>query len=183
MGTLIELMPPPLPEDAFRAEAAYYVEHHLEGRDPESLADLRRRCAEVAGVSVRELMDAIRFEAFPDVRPVLTELRARGMRIVVVSNWDCSLGSVLERIGVHDLIDRVVASAVAGAAKPDPAIFARACEDAGCAPGEAIHVGDSPENDVAGAQAAGIRAVLLDRSGAGGPGAIASLAELLPLLS
>src|SRR5437868_3246867 len=85
MGTLVRLLPPPLPAEAFRAEAAYYVEHHLEGRDPGSLADLRRRCAQVAGVTVDELMAAIRFEAFPDAAPALRELRGRGLRLIALS--------------------------------------------------------------------------------------------------
>src|SRR3954468_17316789 len=107
MGTLIRLLPPwpALSEEAFRAEAAYYVRHHLEGRDADSLADLRRRCAEVAGVSVEELMAAIRFEAFEDAAPALRELRARGLRLVVVSNWDYSLRDVLAGIGLLELVD------------------------------------------------------------------------------
>jgi putative hydrolase of the HAD superfamily len=180
MGTLIRLLPPPLPEDAFRAEAAYYVEHHLEGRDVHSLADLRRRCAAVAGVPADVLMDAVRFEAFADAAPALRELRSRGLRLVVVSNWDYALPDVLARIGLLDLVDDVVASAAVGWAKPDARIFRAALERARCAPAEALHVGDSPEKDVAGAEAVGIRAVLLDRSGSG---AVASLAELPALLS
>src|SRR5436305_5218150 len=173
MGTLIRLPPPPLPEHAFRAEAAYYVEHHLEGRDPESLSDLRRRCAAVAGVSVGVLMDAIRFEAFEDAQPALRELRGRGLRLVVVSNWDYALPDVLARIGLLELVDAVVASAAVGAAKPDPRIFQAALARAGCAPTEALHIGDSPEKDVAGAEAAGIPALLLDRAGVrNGAGAI-----------
>ncbi|MET0731261.1 MAG: HAD hydrolase-like protein, partial [Solirubrobacterales bacterium] len=57
----------------------------------------------------------------------------------------------------------------------DPAIFAPALELAGCAPSEALHVGDRPEEDLAGAEAAGIRGLLIDRNGGGG---IASLAEI-----
>jgi HAD superfamily hydrolase (TIGR01509 family) len=184
MGTLVRLLPPPLPEAAFRAEAAYYVEHHLEGRDAESLADLRRRCAEVAGVPVDVLLGALRFEAFDDVRPALGGLRARGLRLVAVSNWDYSLPEVLERAGVAELLDDVVASAAAGAAKPDARIFEAALARAGCTPAEVVHVGDSLRNDVEGAAAVGIRAVLLDRSGTGDPPAtIGSLAELPALLS
>lgn len=185
MGTLIRLIRPvpPLSEEAFRREVAYYVEHHLEGRDAASLADLRRRCAEVARVPVEVLMDAIRFEAFEDAQPALAQLRERGLRLVVVSNWDCSLPGVLERIGIAPLVDAVVASAVVGAAKPDARIFRAALEHAGCKPGEALHVGDSVAADVEGAQALGIHALLLDRDGGGGPGSIASLAELPPLLS
>ena len=75
-------------------------------------------------------------------------------------------------------------SAEVGAAKPDRAIFERALDVARAEPGEAVHVGDSLENDVAGARAAGIRPVLVARDGAapGGVEAIRSLAELPALL-
>jgi putative hydrolase of the HAD superfamily len=87
-----------------------------------------------------------------------------------------------------------VASASVGADKPARAVFDAALELAGCGPEHALHVGDSPTNDVAGAAAAGIRAVLLER-GEARPDAvpddhravapvatIASLAELPGLL-
>jgi HAD superfamily hydrolase (TIGR01509 family) len=183
MGTLIRLLAPALPEKAFRAEAAYYVQHHLEGRDPQSLADLRRRCAAVAGVSPDELMAAIRFAAYPDAAPALRELRALGLGMLVVSNWDYALPDVLAATGLLDLVDDVVASAAVGAAKPDRRIFEEALRRADCAPDRALHVGDSPANDVAGANALGIRAVLLDRRGGGAPGTVGSLAELPALLS
>jgi putative hydrolase of the HAD superfamily len=131
------------------------------------------------------MLDAIRFHAFPDAAPALRELRARGLRLVVASNWDCSLPQVLEQAGLADLVDGVVASALVGADKPAPELFAAALELAGCDASEAVHVGDSPANDVAGAAAAGIRPVLLQRDGTrapGGPTTIASLAELPGLL-
>src|SRR3954466_1016063 len=89
---------------AFRAEIAYYLEHHVEGRDEASLDDLRARCARVLGEALGRwapsdvraaMLDAIRFHAFPDAPPALRELRARGLRLVVASNWDCSLPQVL----------------------------------------------------------------------------------------
>ena len=74
------------------------------------------------------------------------------------------------------MISAGVTSAGAGASKPDPAIFAAALELAKCAPEEALHVGDTPDEDVAGVRAAGIRPLLIDRSGEGGD--ISSLAEI-----
>jgi putative hydrolase of the HAD superfamily len=169
---------------AFRAEIAYYLEHHIEGRDRESLDALRDRCAAVLAetlgnppVDVRAAMLAsIRFDAFPDAPGALRDLRARGLKLVVASNWDCSLGRVLRDAGLRELVDGVVTSAEAGAAKPDPRLFAAALELAGCEAHEAVYVGDSPEADIAGASAAGMRAVLIDRCGS--DGAIASLSEL-----
>lgn len=177
---------------AFGAEVAYYVEHHVEGRDANTLAELRNRCAavlldtlaipELPLPEAREaLLAALSFRAFPDAAPALRELRERGLTLVVVSNWDASLREVLAAAGLLELVDDVVPSAEAGAAKPDPRPFRMALEAAGCEPGEAVHVGDSRENDVAGAEAAGIRAILLRREGGGGA-AIASLAELAAVL-
>jgi putative hydrolase of the HAD superfamily len=71
-----------------------------------------------------------------------------------------------------------------GAAKPDPAIFEYALSLAGVGPGDAVHVGDSLDNDVAGARAVGIRPLLVARDGAAPVGVetIRSLAELPALL-
>jgi putative hydrolase of the HAD superfamily len=184
LGTLVELEPPwrrlacALPdadsgrvEDAMRKEMAYYREHAHEGTDSEALAELRRRCAELLSrelgeeVGVETMMSAIRFHPPADARPALTRLRELGLMLVCVSNWDVSLPDVLERAGLGGLLDGVISSAAAGARKPDPAIFRAALELAGCEPDEALHVGDTPEEDIAGAQAAGIPALLLDRAG------------------
>lgn len=183
-------------ERAVRAEIAYYLEHQLEGSDPAALSDLRDRCTDAVRGSLglegldrataREAMlAALRFAAFPDAPATLRALRERGLRLVVASNWDCSLPEVLDRVGLAELLDGVVTSAGVGATKPDRALFAAALEAAGCEAAEAVHVGDSLENDVAGARAAGIEPVLLDRSGAASPDGvvmIASLEELPGLL-
>jgi putative hydrolase of the HAD superfamily len=184
--SLRELVPPEVSDErlvgALRAEMAYYREHAHEGRDEASLAELRERCAALVSrkldmdVGVDELVAAIRFTTYPDVVPALSALRDRGLRLVVVSNWDCSLPRVLEGCGLGGMLDGTVTSAEAGARKPDPAIFARALELAGCEASEALHVGDTAEEDVAGARAAGIRPLLIDR---GGPdGDISSLEEI-----
>lgn len=210
-GTLVS-MDPPAPRlasalgvseeaavAAFRAEISYYLDHHVEGRDAASLDDLRDRCARVlrealgeegASIGAAEaraaMLDAIRFRPHPDAAPALRTLRARGLRLVVASNWDCSLAGVLEQAGLAPLVDGVVASAEVGADKPAPAVFEEALALAGCDAAEAMHVGDSPSKDVAGALAAGIRPVLIARDGAAAPDpsvtTIASLEELPGLL-
>jgi putative hydrolase of the HAD superfamily len=181
---------------AIRAEIAYYRAHLHEGADAASLAGLRARCAEamrpaLPGVPLPDLlaalMEALRFFAYPDAVPALTALRAAGIRTVVVSNWDASLHERLTETGLAVLVDGALASAEVGAAKPDGAIFAAALELAGTAPHDTWHVGDSLEADVEGARAAGLTAVLIDRSGTGEApddvAVIASLAELLPLVA
>jgi len=199
LGTLVELEPPwvhlaaeverePDDEDLIRAvrkEMAYYKEHAHEGRDAASLADLRRRCAALISdrlgvkLSAEALVDAIVFDAYRDAELALHDLRERGMKLVVVSNWDCSLGRVLDRCGITGL-DGVVTSAESGHRKPDPGIFASALELAGCEPGEALHVGDTPEEDGEGARAAGVPVLLIDRDGgAEGDDRIASLGGIV----
>lgn len=183
-------------EAAFRAEIAFYIEHHLEGRDAGSLERLRDRCAAIVAESldvpglerraVREAMlAAIRFEAQPDAAGALQVLRSRGVRLVVASNWDCSLAEVLAGAGLLPLVDGVVSSAVAGVAKPDRAVFEAALALAGTPAEEAVHVGDSPDHDVAGARAAGLGAILLDRRGVAAPAdvpVVRRLGELPSLL-
>jgi putative hydrolase of the HAD superfamily len=130
---------------------------------------------------VAVLLDSLHFRPFADASEALQDARARGLRLVVVSNWDCSLPDVLERIGLAPLLDGVLASATVGARKPDAAIFRRALVVAGVRPSEAIHVGDSLVEDVEGARRAGIEPILLSRDrGKPPPGVrtIVSLAEL-----
>jgi putative hydrolase of the HAD superfamily len=182
---------------ALRAEIAFYRAHHDRGRDPASLLALRRACAAVLAEGLGGdaptparlapiLVDSLRFTLFPDVLPALDALRAAGVRLAVVSNWDCSLEETLASLGVGDRFEAVAASAVVGAAKPDPAIFADALARLGVAPRNALHCGDLPEKDCIGAQRAGVRALLLDRHGshAGGPcPVVRSLADLALLTS
>jgi 2-haloalkanoic acid dehalogenase type II len=212
LGTLVELQPPTprlerllaqsgfeVSEEraaaGFAAEIAYYLDHHLEGSDRERLERLRDRCAdemrralelpELDHATARRMMlEALEFQPYPDVLPALGELRERGLTLVVASNWDCSLSDWLEPAGITDLVDGVVTSAEVGAPKPHPRVFERALAIAGVAPSEALHVGDKVDNDVDGAAAAGVRAVLLQREGEPPVGveAIRSLRELPALL-
>jgi putative hydrolase of the HAD superfamily len=97
----------------------------------------------------------------------------------VVSNWDCALPDHLRALGVADRFEVIIASAAVGAAKPDPAIFAHALRAMGAQPGDAVHVGDRPAEDLQGARAAGVTALLLDRSGMrDGPEVVRSLSEV-----
>lgn len=183
-------------ERAFRVEIDYYREHHLEGFDRASVAALRHRCAaamhaalpartreRIAVESLREAMlAALRFEPAPHAIETLRALRAMDMRLIVLSNWDVSLEEALAQTRLRPELDGLVTSAGFGAAKPDPAIFEHALEIAGATPQEAIHVGDSPQLDVAGAQSAAIQPVLLGAASTPGVPAIASLAELPGLI-
>ena len=186
---------------AFDEEIRYYRSHHLQGRDGDSLADLRMRCAEVLHanlpasvrprISCDELLPVLhaclRFTVFDDVVEALVRLRERELVLVVLSNWDISLPEVLDELGLLSMLDGVLSSASVGHPKPAPAIFGAALELAGVSAGEALHVGDSPELDVRGALGAGIAAVLLCRgqstsSKSGAVPEISSLAQLPALI-
>ena len=212
LGTLVELLPPAprlraaLSREGLAvsesqaaagigAEIAYYLDHHLEGHDRESLEDLRDRCAGELRRALavpdldqetarRVMLDALEFEPYPDAVPALRRLREEGVTLVIASNWDCSLADWLRPTGLIDLVDGVVTSADVRSAKPAPEVFRRALELAGVAPSEALHVGDSPWNDVEGARACGIRGVLVARAVDPPPGveAVRSLEEVPSLL-
>jgi putative hydrolase of the HAD superfamily len=165
---------------AIRAEIAFYRAHLHEGGDAAGLADLRRRAADAmrpalppgaAGLPsdmlVPALLDALEFTPFCAVPPALAALRARGFALVVVSNWDVSLHERLAETGLRALVDGAVASAELGVAKPDPAIFHHALALVGAEPEGSWHVGDTPDVDVAGALAAGLRPVLVARDEVG----------------
>ncbi len=122
--------------------------------------------------------------AYPDAVPALERVRAAGLRVAVVTNGMSDLQWLkLERAGLTRYADAFVASSAAGIGKPDARIFELALERIGCAAGAALMVGDNLERDVAGAQAAGLRAAWIDRDGRD-PGditpdlRIGSLAEL-----
>jgi putative hydrolase of the HAD superfamily len=127
---------------------------------------------------------------FDDVTETLEAARDAGIRLAIVTNGPSGAQRAkLEALGIDDSFDAVFISAEVGAAKPDPAIFDFAIEELDADPATTWHVGDLLDKDVAGAQAAGIRGVWLNRLGetaADGDAVpdleITSLRELLPAL-
>jgi REG-2-like HAD superfamily hydrolase len=119
---------------------------------------------------------------YPEVLEVLVALRERGLKLLVVSNWDSTLPALLDRLDLTRHFDGVVVSAIVGASKPAREIFDAALAVAGVAADEVLHVGDSPSEDYEGALNAGLPALLLDRAGVAPEGfeSIRSLQEILP---
>lgn len=109
--------------------------------------------------------DAATFRLFPGAPELLSAAHAAGLRTLVVSNWSPRLGLILERLGLAEGLDAIVSSAEERLEKPDPALFGRALERLDVPPSAALHAGDHPDRDVAAARAAGLAAVLVDRSG------------------
>jgi len=101
------------------------------------------------------------FELFEDALPVLDELRAAQLRIGLVSN---GIRDLREFVAHHRLdVDAVVDSRTHGRVKPHPTIFQAALDRLGIGAADAVMVGDSLEEDIEGARALGMRAILIDR--------------------
>jgi putative hydrolase of the HAD superfamily len=174
-------------EGAMRVEMRHYRSRCVVARDAPSLAALRLECASLLAdalaldISGAELLpcltDAIAFYAYADAQPAIDGLAAAGLKLAVIANWDVSLPDVLARLRLADRFEVIVTAAAIGAAKPDPKPFQVALERLGVEAAECVHVGDDPVTDVAGARAAGLSAVLLDRSGRA-PDSVADLSEL-----
>jgi putative hydrolase of the HAD superfamily len=121
------------------------------------------------------------WEVFPDAVPALAALKARGFRLAVVSNFDGRLERICVGLGLSQFFDTIVMSARVGCAKPDPRIFSIALHRVGVRAADAVHVGDSETDDLAGAAAAGVRGVLVRRGTASGdaPDRVRDLRQLI----
>jgi putative hydrolase of the HAD superfamily len=143
----------------------------------------------------REWAACHHFSLYDDALPVLRALRERGLLLGLISNTHRSLEAFRSHFELDELIAVAVASSEHGYNKPHPSIFRTALKLLSVEPAEAVMVGDSYRDDIAGARTVGMRGVLLRRSGRGPiedgcPGAggltgvavIASLSELPALI-
>lgn len=134
----------------------------------------------------RAFDDPTHYTLYPDAVPTLHALRDDGYRLGLISNWSWHLPALCAGLGLAPFFDPIITSARLGANKPHRAIFGHALAVMGVSAAEAIHVGDSPSADVAGARAAGMRAVLVNRDDypdAGTPYVVHALAELPALIA
>jgi putative hydrolase of the HAD superfamily len=120
---------------------------------------------------------------YPDVLEALSALRQRGLILDVISNFDSRLIDILEGLGTADWFEEVIISSRVGHAKPSRQIFYTALQRHKLAPSEAMHVGDSEENDFHGAVNAGLAGVLIDRSGNLAPTNIRQIKSLNEIIS
>ncbi len=124
----------------------------------------------------------------------LAALREHGLHVGIVSNIDDDyLVPMLARVGLNDVLDDVLSSEQARSCKPDSRIYELALERAGCRAEEAYFIGDSLEQDIAGAQHVGLKTVLIHEPDGAPPGAgvgaagtpdhrVTRLADLIPLI-
>ncbi|MEK7269332.1 MAG: HAD-IA family hydrolase [Planctomycetota bacterium] len=120
------------------------------------------------------------WRVYPDAFPAIDRFREMGLAVGIVSNWDSRIVPILDGLGIRSRVDAVIFSARVGFKKPHRRIFEEALRRfGGLAPSEALHIGDSETEDLRGAAALGIRALLLDRSGRRphGPAVVRDLLE------
>jgi putative hydrolase of the HAD superfamily len=132
------------------------VRFHLDG------GEVSERCF---GELAAHFLRPEAWSVYSDVAPTLAALREGGYALAIVSNWDSTLGRLLDVHGLSSSFSAILISAIEKSAKPHAEIFHRACERLGLGTEEALHVGDSLEEDYRGARAAGLSALLLDREG------------------
>jgi len=126
------------------------------------------------------------WQLYPETIEALEVLRDRRFILGVVSNFDSRLFGLLQGLGVSGFFAAVTISSRAGYAKPAPEIFSQALQEHRLEPDQVIHIGDSHHADIAGARAAGILPLLIDRRGDEPPAddcqRVKNLTELLALL-
>ena len=107
---------------------------------------------------------AAAWRVFPGVADTLAELKRRGKRLGIISNWNENLPHLCSELGLADYFDVVVSSGSVGVAKPGARIFETAMRAMEVEPHRAVHVGDSVRDDVEGARRTGLAGILIDRS-------------------
>jgi HAD superfamily hydrolase (TIGR01549 family) len=169
----LDLDPTRYPEA--RAAALASLERHPELRHDEELWFVfTERIVRGMGGDVDEARDLAvemtrawerseNFDLYDDVLPVLGDLRARGLKLGLVSNGGREISEFVAHHGLD--VDCAIASRAHGWIKPHESIFLAALELIDVGPAEAAMVGDSVEDDIEGAAALGMRTVLVDREG------------------
>jgi putative hydrolase of the HAD superfamily len=129
-----------------------------------SLLDIEKAKRAAITQSVhRRYFTAESWRAFDDVVPTLEELKNRGMRMGLISNWDSSLEGIIHAMGFSKYFDVILSSAVVQLCKPMPEIFALALKTMGARAEQTMHVGDHVSADIEGAYKAGLTPVLITR--------------------
>ena len=138
----------------------------------------RERAAELAAGAFDVFIEwrhAVEF--FDDALPTLDRL-APSHTLGALTNGNANF----ERVGLGQWFSFGYCSADVNASKPDPAMFIKALERAGVAPGEAVHIGDNPVDDIDGARAVGMRTIWVsreaDESRADADATVRSLADI-----
>ena len=147
-----------------------------------SITVMRRECEFIRAIGIKEHVEQIAWELlqsghylfaansitlYDDAVPTLQGLRDAGFKLAIVSNWDTPLEPLTERLGIANYFDAIVAShdGRVRSEKPDSHIFNCALTAVGVSAAETVHIGDTYEADIVGAEGIEIRPILLDRDG------------------
>lgn len=171
-------------EGGFRYSDVWFAAY-IERVFHDSLGIPRERLPGLSNELFGRFSDPATFALFDGALELLDELRRRGLKLGIVSNWSPRLPALLAALGIGKRVDFVLCSAIERVEKPDPEIFTRALARAGVAPDHVLHAGDDLEKDVFGARRAGIRGVLVDHLGtstAKDAPRVTSLAELRSMI-
>jgi putative hydrolase of the HAD superfamily len=155
-------LPQRLPGGAFRYSDAWFRAFQERvfaghGLGPERFAALSRAL-------FAAFEEARTFRLHAGARELVLDLRHHGFVVGLISNWSARLPRLLAELGLAEVLDPVLGSAELELEKPAPALFRLALARAGVAPEDALHAGDRLDLDVAGAQAVGMGAVLVDHA-------------------
>jgi FMN phosphatase YigB (HAD superfamily) len=175
------------PPEVIRRAAHQEMRHYMKGARlancVESWNQLRCDCAIILENSIREqgypidlapeqvmevLSDSVVYVPFPGVKETLADLKARGVAMGVLSNWDFKLEHALEEAELLPFLDFVLSSAQAGTEKPAREFFEKGFALArrfqpDLEPQECFYIGDHYEKDVLGARSAGLSPLWLVR--------------------
>jgi len=163
--------------DARDMDSMRALRHAIAAESPaiaHDLTELRRRALARAMVEEAGYTDTLvdeamrvfldhrnRVQLYPDALPFL-EQASRRVPLLSISNGNADL----ERIGLSALFESHVNARAVGAAKPDVRVFRAACDLLDLRPGQVLHIGDHPVQDILGAAGAGMKTVWINRSGA-----------------
>jgi HAD superfamily hydrolase (TIGR01549 family) len=151
-------------------------------RDAADLLGIRLSDAEHAQLAADLKAEIASITPFADTLPTLQALQGRGYKLGLCSNLALDYAAPI-MAALPFTLDAYTWSFDAAAIKPEPAIYAHACRQLGCAPGEVLMVGDTLEADVEGPRPFGMQGLLLDRKGRSrSKDALASLSALCGLL-
>ena len=166
----------------------HYLFIHYTASIIEHMGGRGARVVEAASEIYEQWASNHHFEMYDDAAPVLRALQERGLKVGIISNSHRSLDAFCEHFSLRGLVHASVSSSEHGYMKPHRSIFEAALEKAGVPAAAALMVGDSLKHDVEGALAAGLKAVLLRRSGEipanlpAGVAVIRTLHELIEIL-
>lgn len=149
----------------------YLASIGIEGDDAERLMDLRR------ANSLRLLA-----EPRPGVVETIAELHARDIRCGLITVCSEDVVDVWEQTPFAGLFDSVVFSCSCGYRKPDPRLYLQACRELGIGPADALYVGDGTNDELAGAERVGMRAVQIGSSQPWSGKRITAIPQVLELL-